>query len=284
MKSDTPSPLDPTDAQIAPPPPNELADETLLCERCGYVLEGLDGDGPCPECGLAIRESLPEARPGSPWQVRPGVRAWGRTNLGTLLRARERFRRAKGKTTRSHGLLWMNLILAGALLAAPWTGTLVGDPARTYRNQGWMGDAALLVSMVVQPAIGAGALWLLTYIEYLGIRFFARRRRWRLSKAAAWQVCAHASVGWIVMAALPFVVLAGFYSAQRFFDAVPNGTIGAGSAFGPISVNHVVTGGALGLSYLGGMMVFETLVYVGVRQCRFANGPGARVNRAAAFA
>ncbi|QYK46965.1 MAG: hypothetical protein KF838_09230 [Phycisphaeraceae bacterium] len=43
---------------------------TLLCERCGYVLEGLDHGGNCPECGKPIAESLPRnARPGSPWQA-----------------------------------------------------------------------------------------------------------------------------------------------------------------------------------------------------------------------
>jgi len=37
------------------------------CNRCGYVLTGLSRDGRCPECGLAVHESLPEARRPSPW-------------------------------------------------------------------------------------------------------------------------------------------------------------------------------------------------------------------------
>ncbi|MEZ6318065.1 MAG: hypothetical protein R3B49_04810 [Phycisphaerales bacterium] len=50
-------------------PERPWADEyTVLCERCGYVVEGLDPAGACPECGKPIAESLPERRVGTPWQ------------------------------------------------------------------------------------------------------------------------------------------------------------------------------------------------------------------------
>ena len=36
----------------------EWTDEyTLLCEKCGYVIEGLDTNGNCPECGTKLIES-----------------------------------------------------------------------------------------------------------------------------------------------------------------------------------------------------------------------------------
>ena len=38
------------------PPPDEY---TLLCERCGYIIEGLPTDNPCPECNRPIALSLP---------------------------------------------------------------------------------------------------------------------------------------------------------------------------------------------------------------------------------
>jgi hypothetical protein len=41
---------------------SDITEATLLCERCGYVLEGLDERGACPECGQPIAESLPSRR------------------------------------------------------------------------------------------------------------------------------------------------------------------------------------------------------------------------------
>ena len=58
-----------------------MDDTTLLCERCGYSLEGLPHTHTCPECGVPIRESLPAQRTGSPWQRSPGVRSWLATNV-----------------------------------------------------------------------------------------------------------------------------------------------------------------------------------------------------------
>jgi hypothetical protein len=41
------------------------------CEKCGYLLTGLDSTGLCPECGLAIQDSLGnESRSGTPWSHR----------------------------------------------------------------------------------------------------------------------------------------------------------------------------------------------------------------------
>jgi hypothetical protein len=53
-------------ARIAPRVP-EMAD--LLCEGCGYVLNGLPHDGRCPECGKAIAESLGRQRVGPAWDA-----------------------------------------------------------------------------------------------------------------------------------------------------------------------------------------------------------------------
>jgi hypothetical protein len=41
-------------ARVAPEVPN---DSDLLCEDCGYILNGLPDDGRCPECGKPVAES-----------------------------------------------------------------------------------------------------------------------------------------------------------------------------------------------------------------------------------
>lgn len=44
------------------------AEISLVCEKCGYVLNGLDFEGRCPECGTPIGESSPELRQPPPWE------------------------------------------------------------------------------------------------------------------------------------------------------------------------------------------------------------------------
>jgi hypothetical protein len=65
------------------------------CNRCGYILTGLSHAGRCPECGLAVRESLPEERRPSPWACatkiagKPGAHA---RTIWQVLRGRAFFR------------------------------------------------------------------------------------------------------------------------------------------------------------------------------------------------
>ena len=45
-----------------------------LCDRCGYNLTGTKSDASCPECGMAVADSLgSDARPGTAWQRRKQV-------------------------------------------------------------------------------------------------------------------------------------------------------------------------------------------------------------------
>jgi hypothetical protein len=198
-------------------------------------------------------------------------RTWVVTNWRTLRHAGEQFRGVRIEVERSRWLLVANVVVAGGIMASPWTGALVGDPARGLLNSGWLGDVKFALWTLAQSLGAAVVLGVLTWVEARGIRFFGRQREWRITKAVAWAVCAHASVGWIVMAVMPMVVLAGFYTAQRFFGVAPNGTIDLGSRFGRVSLNAAAQGGGLVVALIAGLLVFETLVYVGVRRCRFAN-------------
>ncbi len=45
------------------------AENDLLCEGCGYTLNGLSDDSRCPECGKLIAESWPELRKPPEWEV-----------------------------------------------------------------------------------------------------------------------------------------------------------------------------------------------------------------------
>src|SRR4051812_49598289 len=65
-----------TMTRVAPIVP---AESDLLCEACGYTLNGLPEDSNCPECGKPIRESI-----GSERQVPRWEREGGRT-MGNLI-------------------------------------------------------------------------------------------------------------------------------------------------------------------------------------------------------
>jgi hypothetical protein len=54
--------------RVAPIPP---AETDLLCEFCGYTLNGLDRSGNCPECGMAIAASVASRREPPLWERKP---------------------------------------------------------------------------------------------------------------------------------------------------------------------------------------------------------------------
>lgn len=46
------------------------ASDDILCERCGYLLNGLPEDGNCPECGLPVADSTAASpRRPTPWEA-----------------------------------------------------------------------------------------------------------------------------------------------------------------------------------------------------------------------
>ncbi|MFI4896500.1 MAG: hypothetical protein ACIARR_01600 [Phycisphaerales bacterium JB059] len=134
---------------------------TLLCERCGYVIEGLDTGGACPECGKAIAESLPERRVGTAWQA-------GRSP-SSLVRTWARSVRQPRRT--------LDLI------------RIDGGDGRSLAR--W----TALVALPLWPVV-----MLLIWIEARGIQYFGARRGFRITPDLAWSVCGHGSVGWAIAA------------------------------------------------------------------------------------
>ncbi|CAG0999151.1 hypothetical protein PHYC_02758 [Phycisphaerales bacterium] len=248
---------------------DELA---LLCETCGYELKGLEDSRTCPECGRLIFDSQPNHRLGSPWQRSPGLFSWARTLWQTLRRPRLTFSQVH-IDARWAALLIANLVLAATIFVAPLWGTFVGDPARHARRESGLGAMAIQVAAaVVEILMIAGVLFILTWIEYAGIRFFSRRRRWRLTRAAAWQVCAHASFGWMFCGIFVGFALAALFSVQRLFGLAPTGRVDLRSMGIQFNEDWYVIlgiGGPL-LACFAGVVIFEVLVYKGVRACRYA--------------
>jgi hypothetical protein len=91
-----------------------------LCEGCGYPLVGVDPSGECPECGRAVRASLPRVAadraeaPGNPWETHPSMVGYLNT-MGLALFAPRRLgqRLSPRAGGRSHlGFLILNTALA----------------------------------------------------------------------------------------------------------------------------------------------------------------------------
>jgi hypothetical protein len=79
-------------------------------------------------------------------------------------------------------------------------------------------------------------------------------------------------VGWIFVGLVPLLGMAWLYIFANWFGLSPHGMLHlSGITTRPIPWTNVVNFGVLGLGFFAGMMLFETLVYLGVRQCRFAN-------------
>ena len=182
--------------------------------------------------------------------------------------------RAVSLRSSSRGLLVLNLLLAGALIVAPFTGVFVGDWARGARGQGATVETlAYLSAFGVQALAAAGVLFVLTALDVLGIQLLARTRGWRLTKRAAWEVCSHASAGWLLAGVLPLLFMANYYVVGTLLRVDFTGQVTSAAGAPRWRWQEVLGVGLPVAGYLGGLLAFELLALKGARVCRFANDP-----------
>jgi hypothetical protein len=253
-----------------------MDETTPLCEDCGYPVGDLPADGNCPECGRPVARSLPEHRPGTPLQSQEGFRSWFRTAGRVLWKPRRTFQQVRigPASARLRAFMLINTTLAAAFLVIPWVGVLIGDPSRNANLRPGVSPHVVRFAVFVLATVGvAGVLALLTWIEHIGIRFFARKRKWRLTKNAATQIVMHASIGWVAGALVglklwPVLVVSGIKSVLVINRSGTrlSSWISIYNAGGQIFIV------ALGIfvGFFIAMLWFEFLVFFGVRACKFA--------------
>lgn len=218
----------------------------FLCERCGYRLDTLEPELPCPECGHPIAASLPSNRPGSRWQQRPGPIAYLATNWATVRRPWRRWGVVSPRP--ANGLLALNCLLVGALLALG-----LGAPALL---DGYDGEILGVSAITVFSA--PFVLFSLSKIEAVGLRVLGARNNWRITRDVSQAIIAHASIGWLL--AVPAVIAEIAY----FHVDPPNALV---LVYAPWWVEALIWG----FAPLVGIFGFEFLAWLGWRRMKFAN-------------
>jgi hypothetical protein len=249
---------------------------TLLCERCGYVVEGLPAEGACPECGKPIEESLPERRVGTPWQQsRSGAnlaRTW-RMSLFHPIRTLSVLAESPVSDTRLRR--WTTLASALLLSFSWWQYGAIS----VVREE----PLSLLV-LIALVLICAVALWPillgLTQVETWGLGVIAKTRGFRVPINARRAITAHGCVGWLFAGVILCCVMVGLdvlhalltkpyveYDPSRpHFDNFE-------ALYGrrtPLWLDWLTIATRV-ICLLAGFLFFETFAWLGLRRLKYAN-------------
>lgn len=165
---------------------------TPLCERCGYVIEGLPIENACPECSRPIHLSLPERRSGTPWQNRRSLRTLLQTWWRTARHPLRTFDTLRLDGIRLFGMAVPTLLLCSVvcwliawLLEIPTIEPL-------YRL------LFPIVFYAVFALVFAVALFMVSGVVGLGLQILSKILGTRLTPDIAWHIVGVASVGWVL--------------------------------------------------------------------------------------
>lgn len=236
----------------------EWKDEyTLLCEQCGYIVEGLDPTGRCPECGKSIVESLPGRRVGTPWQQKRSVKALVRTWWMTLRHPLKTLDILEFNSEGGDGQA-MDSIALSAILSLFFSALLCLVLAQ---------NPDLTIVFFVLSSLSAimlvPVLFFLTHIEAVGLRSIGKGRGFRITKSISLAIINHACVGWLILGlSIGFGTMA---HAVSFNLEVVSDNYALADQYRFVG-NLVMLSGML-----FGFLFFETFAYLGLRRCKYAN-------------
>lgn len=258
-------------------PERPWADEyTLLCERCGYVVEGLDPAGACPECGKPIAESLPERRVGTPWQQHPSPVTLLCSWAMTIRRPNRVLQTLSASADRGIASLLVVAAVLTPIATVAIRPLIVHTDARPTPSSRMLGIAAMWpVEWLIAIAGGLSLTTLLlvaSWIERRGLMFFGARRGLRVTRDVAISVCDHGCAGWAVA-----LITASIATWVHLFWHLRFGWFSAWVRQAHIDRYLWLGGSLFAISLAPGFLFFEVFAYLGLRRCKFANRqkPGA---------
>lgn len=228
----------------------------------------MDDADNCPECGLKVGASDPALRVGSPAQR---IRGWRSLLVGVPVtiwtlhtRPRALFRVVRGVDGLGLSLL-VPMCLVPALITGGLAGLIMLWSVRLTRL-----TTAAVWEQPVRTGLTTAATALIIFvvlslIEARGVEFFGKRRGWRTTRAFSRSVAIHAAGAWWVAGVL--YVLAGAWGAGPAAFIQSKAPLWLLERLPP--AEWTVRLGAFVL----GMLVYESLVSVGVMACRYATRP-----------
>ncbi len=252
-------------ARVAPRVPEST---DVLCERCGYVLNGLPEGGRCPECGTPVADSAGMNRLPTPWDVSatPGpspARGFIRTTMAVILHPTRFYRTfaTRGSLPSARAFAKLNWWIAALLF---------GMAGATHSMWYWSQYSAMNLSPLSLITIGAwvGLTLALTALAFLALdgitRLAARLTNWE---------------GTYRGLRLPYsVVLRGIYYHSPHYLPVALMTAGTIIGYRLLNELHVVTLESA-VKYLvvlcvevvvGAIYLFQTY-WIGMRNMMYAN-------------
>jgi len=244
-------------------------DAELLCERCGYCVEGLPAGARCPECARPVADSMPHARPGSPWQIDPSAASRFATNWATLSRPAATMRTARIDSRSSQRLLVINCFAATApygflaglfMLIEIWGTERPLWEEETHFARIVIAALYIFASLFVVWAAHWIPLLLLFLLVAVALRAIGRLRGWRITRPVAITVTAHASAAAFL---LPFLFVTGL--TLCFLTAIVLGEVGL------FLGSFVEMLGFTVVAALPTLCVLVVFFRTGLRECRYAN-------------
>lgn len=192
------------------------AESDLLCEACGYTLNGLPADCNCPECGVPVARSVEhDGRGWTGFEQRPGASSFIATTFAVLARPQRFYRAiitrqdhpAAAIFARRHRVIAAGLFALSAVGYARWLESQSG--AAVWRPGGpW-----------VLPLAATGLLWgathlLLTYVTRLAAWLSAMEGRYwgmRLPRSAVARCLQYHAASYLPVGLLAVTLVWGYW-------------------------------------------------------------------------
>lgn len=216
---------------VATPRPMPVGDRRdPMCEYCGYNLLMTPADSRCPECGVAVVESLgPDVRSGSPLML--SGRAWWRRYLITVATAvnhpcqlgrmlpTKRILSGYHVVFGLHMMAWFAVIAASSTLYSHWEILHRIGNTSVYPKHFAMRyiEGIAIGGLLVLGLMGAVALWVL--LVTLWARWGTKRNLGHVAMAMA-SYASGLLLAWTVVLCVAFVALTGLYSDDQIMQFV----------------------------------------------------------------